>query len=80
MEDAAVAGAVRRGRRATSSPMMSSLWGSRLWLVDFVSLSPAAVVVSRPPVPPASEPAVPRYLAPVGVRPPTDETTDETVR
>ena len=71
MEVAAVAGAVHRGRRVASSPMMSSLWGSRLWLFDSVSLLPAAVTVSRPPVPPASEPAVPWYLAPVGVGPPT---------
>ena len=66
LEVAAVAGAVRRGRRVTSSPMMSLLCGSRLWLVDSVSLLPAVVTVSQPPVPPVSEPVR-------GVGPLTDE-------
>ena len=72
-EVAAVAGAVHQGRSVTSVIMSSSLEGSRLWLADSVSPSPAAVTVSRHPVPPASEPAAPQLSAPAGAGPPTDE-------
>ena len=72
-EVAAVAGAVHRGKSVTSVPMSSALGGSRLWSADSMSPSPAAVTVSRPLVPPASEPAAPRSLAPAGACPPTDD-------
>ena len=72
-EVAAVAGAVRRGKSITSAPMSSALGGSRLWSTDSVSPSPAAVTVSRPLIPPASEPAAPRSLVPAGACPPTEE-------
>ena len=55
-EVAAVAGAVCRGKSVTYVPMSSALGGSRLWSTDSVSPSPAAVTVSRPLIPPASEP------------------------
>ena len=75
-EMAAVAGTVHRGRSITSVPMSSSLEGSRLWVADSVSPSPAAVTVSRHQVPLASEPAAPRSSAPAGAGPPTDEASN----
>ena len=59
-EVAAVAGIVRRGRKATYFPMVSQ-WGARPCLVDSVSSSTAAVIVSQPLVPPVPELAVPEY-------------------
>ena len=60
-EVAAVAGVVRRGRKTTYFLMVSSQWGSWPWLINSISSSPAAVIVSQPPVPPVPELVVPEY-------------------
>ena len=60
-EVAAVAGVVCRGRKTTSFPMVSSQSGSWPWSVDSVSSSPAAVIITQPPVPPVPELVVLEY-------------------